>query len=250
MKEVGYGKGYKYNPNFSGPIGQDYLPSELKNKKYFIEDKVNLKNMENNQQDQKNDKMKIILASGSTTRAEILKESGLDFEALPGDFDERSVKNKDTMQLVKTLALEKARVAAKKYSNAIIIGADTMIDFNGQQIGKGENAAEMKKILMLLRGKTHRIITGLAVINAATNQGKGAVAEAKVTMKNYSDEEIEKYIATGEPIGKAGAYYLRGAHSGMVIDKIEGETGAVSGMPLSVLEKLLGEFGIILPKIK
>ncbi len=182
---------------------------------------------------------KIILASSSPARRKILEDIGLKFDVAASDFDERSIDIADTHLLVETLALEKARTVAKTRKNAIIIGADTMVDYRGRQIGKAGDANEAKEILQFLRGSDHKIITGVAVINTKTGEEKIASASARVIMKNYSDKEIDDYIVTGEPIGKGGAYYWQGLGRKFVIDKIIGEESCVEGMPLSILTKFL-----------
>jgi len=186
---------------------------------------------------------KIILASGSPARKKVLEDLGLKFEIAPSDIDERSVNIKDTRRLVETLALEKARVAARLYKDALIVAADTMVDYNGRQIGKPGDAAEAGEILRFLRGSDHEIITGVAVIDSAIGEEKSAVASARVIMKDYPDEAIDEYVATGEPIGKGGAYYWQGLGRKFVIDKIIGEESCVEGMPLSILTKFLNELG-------
>lgn len=186
---------------------------------------------------------KIILASGSPARKKVLEELGLKFDIAPSDFDERSVSIKDTRRLVKTLALEKARTAARLYPDAIIIAADTMVDYGGRQIGKPGAADEAREILRFLRGSDHEIITGVAMIDSTAGEEKSGATSARVIMKNYPDEMIDEYIATGEPIGKGGAYYWQGLGRKFVIDKIIGEESCVEGMPLSILTKFLNEFG-------
>lgn len=185
--------------------------------------------------------LKIILASGSPARRKILEDLGLKFDAVPSDFDERTIDIANTRRLVETLALEKARIVKKLYKNAIIIGADTMVEHKGRQIGKAGDADEAKEILQFLRGSDHEIITGVAAIDAKTGEEKIASASARVIMKNYSDKTIDDYIATGEPIGKGGAYYWQGLGRKFVIDKIIGEESCVEGMPLSILVKFLND---------
>lgn len=191
---------------------------------------------------------KIILASSSPARKKILEDLGLKFDVAPSDFDERSVNITDTRRLVETLALKKAKTVAKLHKNAIIIGADTMVDYKNRQIGKAGDADEAKKILRFLRGSDHEIITGVAIINTKTGEEKIASTSAMVIMKNYSDETIDAYIATGEPIGKGGAYYWQGLGRKFVIDKIIGEESCAEGMPLSILTNFLNDFGFDLSK--
>lgn len=184
-------------------------------------------------------KKKIILASSSPARRKILENLGLKFDVVASDFDERSIDIADTSRLVETLALEKARTVAKAHKNAIIIGADTMVVYKGRQIGKAGDANEAKEILQFLRGSDHEIITGVAVIDSETDEEKIASTGARVIMKNYSDKDIDDYIATGEPIGRGGAYSWQGLGRKFVIDKIIGEESCVEGMPLSILIKFL-----------
>lgn len=193
---------------------------------------------------------KIILASGSPARKKILEGLGLEFDVVPSDFDERSIDIADTCRLVEKLALEKARTVARQYKDAIIIGADTMIVHNNRQIGKAGNAIEAKDILQFLRGSKHEIMTGVAVINSLTGEEKNSSAISRVVMKDYSDKTIDDYIATGEPIGKGGAYYWQGAGGDFVIDRIIGEETCAEGLPVSILIEFLNSFGFNLKEQK
>lgn len=192
----------------------------------------------------KNKEVKIILASSSPVRRAILERLRYDFEVVPSDFDERSVKIKDTKKLVEALALEKARTVARKYPNRIIIGADTMIEFNGISIGKADSPEQARKYLKRLRGVTHKIISGLAIIDTSIGEERSGAVESKVTMKNYPDRTIDEYIVSGQWKGKAAAYDWHGLGRQWLIGGVEGEETAVEGLPVSLLKSFLKELKV------
>ena len=187
--------------------------------------------------------MKIILASGSPRRKELMEKIGLKFEIDPAEIDERKFKEKSAEKLVEILAVKKAEAVATRHPNSIIIGSDLTVALDDHQIGKPENATDAKKILKLLRDKTHQVLTGVAIINTANNKTASAVETANVKMRDYSDKEIDNYIATGEPLDKAGAYAIQG-HAAAFIEKIEGSYSGVMGLPLYETAELLALFGM------
>ena len=146
-------------------------------------------------------------------------------------------------ELAKFLALGKAQDVAKHYDDAIIIGADTFV-FSGRKfIGKPKDEADARKILTEFSGKTHEIVTGLAIIDTKNNMVVNDYDEARVTFRKLSTEEIEDYVATGEPMDKAGAYGLM--HRGAVlIEKVEGDFYSVIGLPLNKLHMALKKLGV------
>jgi septum formation protein len=145
--------------------------------------------------------------------------------------------------LVKTLSLEKARTIAQKYPDAIIIAADTIGVLRGKIVGKPHSVGEARKMLQMLSGKSHRVITGLTVLDSAFNKTVTRTIETLVYIKKLSLAEIQNYVETGEPLDKAGAYAIQGLGS-VIVEKIIGDYYNVVGLPLNALSECLKEFGV------
>ena len=143
--------------------------------------------------------------------------------------------------LVKQLSLNKAKDVAKRHKDSIIIAADTIVAINGKFLGKPKDAQDARRMLKILSGKTHSVITGLAIIDQATGKTISKSVESKVFVKKLTDEIIELYIKTGEPFDKAGAYGIQGKGSAL-IEKVEGDYDTVVGLPLSLVAKFLTNF--------
>jgi septum formation protein len=190
---------------------------------------------------------KIILASASPRRKALLEQLGLDFEVIPSDCEEEINSGLDPHDLAKKLSLEKAKSVADK--NTLVIGADTFIAYKGKIIGKPRDGEEAMKILKLLQGNTHSVITGLTVIDSDTGKTVSDSIETKVHFKKLADDEIEGYILTNEPLDKAGAYGIQ-ALGAVVVDKIDGDYFNVVGLPLSLLHDVLKKFGVNLLELK
>jgi septum formation protein len=190
--------------------------------------------------------MKIYLASGSPRRKELLGWMGLEFEVRGHGFDEGSVRMDSLKELAGELALRKAGAAAERVKSGLVIGADLIVDLKGKQLGKPKDLKEAKKMLRALRDKTHRIYTGLAVIKTEADESVMSVAEAKVKMKNYSDEIIEKYVKSFKVLDKGGSYSIKYQlpDYGSLIKKHEGALTTILGLPLHYLETLLLEFKV------
>src|SRR5258706_6572150 len=149
---------------------------------------------------------KIVLASSSPRRKKLLEQIGLDFEICVSNFDERENPNLTPHELARDLSLGKARNVALKYKNAIIIAADTFVSFEGKVLSKPETKENAEKMLQLLSGKVHPVITGFTILDTKTGKIVSESVETKVYMKKLTNEDIEKYIKTEEPLDKAGAY--------------------------------------------
>jgi len=189
--------------------------------------------------------MRIVLASASPRRAEILRNAGIPFETVAGIVDESRRPGELRADFVRRLALSKARTAAgvqREPGESLFIGADTVVVAGDEILGKPESADEARRMLRLLSGATHEVHTGLAVIRRPG--GMEAVVEevTRVTFAALSDEDIESYIATNEPFDKAGAYGIQGI-GGRYVTRIEGCYFNVMGLPLARLWTLLHEFG-------
>lgn len=188
-------------------------------------------------------KQKIILASTSPRRKELLRQIGLDFDVVPSDFEEDMSLKLSDAELAKTLALGKARGVAKKFKKGVIIGADTFVAYDGKRIGKPKDKNDARKMLRLLSGKTMKIYSGLAVIDAGSKKELLDCEVALVKMSKLSNREIDDYIKTGEPLDKAGAFAVQGIGD-VFIEKISGCYSSVIGLPLRSLYKNLKKFGI------
>lgn len=185
----------------------------------------------------------IILASTSPRRKEILEKLELQFVTEASPFKEDMTLDLVPEDLAKHLAEGKAKAVAEKHKNAIIIGADTFIVFGGKILGKPSSEEKARKMLKMLSGKQHSVFTGFAIIDTDTKKMDSRVVETKVYFKKLTDQDIDDYIASGEPIDKAGSYAIQGLGA-KLIKKIEGDYFNVMGLPLNALIKSLKDFGI------
>ena len=187
--------------------------------------------------------MKLILASASPRRAQILRDAGFTFEVVPCEVDETPPKEEAPQEFVRRLAQEKARLAAARVTGpAIVVGADTIVIADGQVLGKPRSAEEASAMLRLLSGRTHSVYTGLALIRLPDGASRVDIAETQVTFEAMSAEEISAYVASGEPFDKAGAYGIQGP-GGRFISRVEGCYFNVVGLPLAKLYRHLTSLG-------
>jgi septum formation protein len=189
--------------------------------------------------------MKLILASASPRRAEILRGAGIPFEVRALVFDETRRPNELLGDYVRRVALGKARSAASESGESddcLFVGADTVVVARDEILGKPSSEAEARRMLRLLSGAVHDVHTGVAVVRRPGSM-EGIIEETtRVTFAPLSDDDIENYISTGEPFDKAGAYAIQGI-AGRYITRIEGCYFNVVGLPLARLWSLLREFG-------
>ena len=185
----------------------------------------------------------IILASNSPRRKDLLRQIGVDFSIDPADVDERALPNEPPEGYAVRVALDKARVAAARAGAGIVIAADTVVVLDHEVLGKPADARDAERMLMMLSGKEHRVITGLAVMDAATGKTLTSTSITRVWFRSLAQHEIAAYVSSGEPLDKAGAYGIqeRGA---LLVEKIDGCYFNVVGLPLSLLGDLLRDFGI------
>jgi septum formation protein len=187
--------------------------------------------------------MKLILASASARRAEILRDAGLSFVVLSSAVDETPFANESPNDLVERLALAKAElVAARAIGPAIIIGADTVISLDGQILGKPRSTDDARRMLEKLSGRTHSVVTGIALVRIPDAERRTFVESTLVHLAALSSEEILRYLATGEPHDKAGSYAIQG-HAGRFIPRVEGCYFNIVGLPLSRLYRALVDLG-------
>lgn len=189
--------------------------------------------------------MKIILASTSPRRSQLLKDLGLKISVVKSRVRESKFDLRKPEKLAKNLALAKAREAARKVGEGIIIGADTVVVLRGKVLGKPKDGREAEAMLRKLSGRTHEVITGLVVIDASTGRKTIDCVRTKVKFRGLTEEEISGYVATGEPLDKAGAYGIQG-RAGVFVEKIDGCYYNVVGLPLARLAEILKDYGVML----
>lgn len=177
---------------------------------------------------------KIVLASTSPQRIMLLKKAGIKFEVIQSNYEEDLTIHKNPHQLTQYLSCEKAKSVAKNINNSVIIAADTIVSLNNILIGKPKDKKEAKKTLQLLSGKVHLVITGFTIFDTDTKKTITQSVETKVYFKALSEKQIDDYIATEEPLNKAGAYGIQGLGK-KLIEKIEGDFDNVVGLPLTQL---------------
>ena len=187
--------------------------------------------------------MKIILASQSPRRKELLERMGIrDFETISPNVDESAFRGLPPEELVRRLSAEKAAaVAGKAGEDAIVIAADTVVALEGAVLGKPADELDAFKMLSALSGVRHQVYTGVTVCRGGEKQTAHEVTD--VTFRELSEEEIEHYIATGEPMDKAGAYGIQG-YGALLIQGISGDYYNVMGLPVCRLSGMLSRFGV------
>ncbi len=190
--------------------------------------------------------MRLILASTSPRRREILALLGLPFEVIPPSFDELALPNRPVEDEVLAFALGKAESVARDNPESIVIGSDTMILLNTKKIGKPDGIADAKRILSALSGKTHRILTSVAIFDGLGGPGLRIVDGVTVLMHDYSDKEIEHYLSCSESLDKAGAYSIQGEGRAL-IESIHGDYLTAVGLPLKPVADYLKSQGISFP---
>lgn len=175
--------------------------------------------------------MKVLLASASPRRRQLLAQITA-FEVEPSSFEERAA-GLSARETALSFARGKARDVFLKHPDCLVLGADTVVCLNGEIFGKPKDAADAKRMLRLLSGKTHSVFTGVCLMRSgAAAEG---VDETRVTFLPLSEEEIDAYVASGLPFGKAGAY---GIQDGGLVEKIEGSYSNVVGLPLELTQEL------------
>lgn len=188
---------------------------------------------------------RIVLASASPRRKELLAQIGLKFDVIPFDSDEVFDKEKPIEDSIQKIAYNKAAgVASGLSGDFVVIGADTVVSIDGRILGKPADAAEAAAMLRDLSGRTHSVYTGFAVIKKSGDIAYTDYAKTLVTFRRLEEEEISAYITTGEPLDKAGAYGVQGMGA-VFVEKIEGDYSNVVGLPLCRLYGVLKKLDII-----
>lgn len=186
---------------------------------------------------------KLILASASPRRAEILSAVGWTFEKQIADIDETEFPNEKPEDYVRRLAREKAVAVAEKNTDALILGADTIVVIENQIIGKPKDVPDARRMLKMLSGNWHEVLTGIALIKVENEniETKVDLQKTRVKFAEMSDAEIEFLVEHGAPLDKAGAYAVQ-AQAALFIEQIEGDYWNVVGLPVSLVYKLFKLF--------
>lgn len=184
---------------------------------------------------------RVVLASASPRRRQLLNLIGIAHEVLPANIDETMRARETPRRHAERLAREKASAIAKRDPDLITIGADTIVVVNRKVLGKPRDAEDAARMLALLSGREHTVTTAVAVSRG--KKLRSAVEEVRVKFRRLRDDEIEAYIATGEPMDKAGAYGIQG-YGATIVERIEGDYFAVMGLPIVRLIGLLRDVGV------
>jgi septum formation protein len=188
----------------------------------------------------------VVLASASPRRRELLENIGLKFSVDAVEIAEVRTAGLKPVELAKALSLQKARAAASRHADSIIIAADTFGVLDGVILGKPVDAGDAREMLAGLSGRCHSVITGFTVIDSATGRAVSRAVETRVYFRKLGRPEIARYVKTGEPLDKAGAYAIQGLGA-LLVERIEGDYYNVIGLPLCALAGVLKRFGITLP---
>jgi len=185
----------------------------------------------------------LILASGSPARLRLLRDAGFDPEVVVSGVDEDAVQAEDTAALVAALAERKADAVAGQAGGAVVVGCDSMLEFDGRPLGKPSSPAQAAQWLRSMRGRDATLLTGHCVIDGSGGPRATGVAATTVRFGVTTDAELDAYLSTGEAMGVAGAFTLDG-RSAPFIDGVDGDPGNVIGLSLPLFRSLLAELGI------
>jgi septum formation protein len=185
--------------------------------------------------------VRLVLASSSPRRAELLRAAGFTFEVQPQEVDERLLPGEEPAEHVVRLAREKASRAGRARPDAVVLGADTVVVVDGFVLGKPGDDRDAAAMLRRLSGRTHSVLTGIAI--CADSSLSEATARTEVQFVRLGDEEIAWYVSTGEPRDKAGAYAIQGLASRFV-ERIDGSYSNVVGLPVALVARMLKAWGL------
>jgi len=184
---------------------------------------------------------KLILASGSPRRAEILNFVGWEFEKRVADIDETEFLNESPTDYVQRLAREKAEAVAAHYENGLILGADTIVVIDEKIIGKPKDVLDARRMLKLLSGRWHKVLTGVALVEVQSLKSIIGIQRTRVKFAEMTDKEIAFLVEKGEPLDKAGAYAVQ-AQAALFIEEIQGDYWNVVGLPINLVFRLVKFF--------
>jgi septum formation protein len=185
---------------------------------------------------------RIILASASPRRAELLRQIGVEFDLMPSETEERPHPDEAPADYITRIARAKVIAATRKCEAGLVIGADTIVVLDGRIMGKPEDEASAKRMLTQLSGRWHAVMTGVALYDIQTSAEVADYDKTLVKFARLTEREIEWYVATGEPMDKAGAYGIQGL-GGLFVDEIAGNYYNVVGLPLPLVYRLARRLG-------
>ena len=191
--------------------------------------------------------VRLILASASPRRKEMLAKLGLDFEVLAAEVDELPLNGESPQDFVLRAAIEKASDIAGNHPDAWVLGADTIVVHGGNILGKPKDAGDALKLLMRLSGQMHKVLTGCCLKREQENISVSQVIATDVYFSAFSEAIAAAYVATGEPLDKAGAYGIQG-YGGTLVEKINGSYSNVVGLPLAETVDEMLRYKIIQPR--
>ena len=190
----------------------------------------------------------LVLATTSPRRESLLRQLGIAFEVVdPGDAE--NSESSDQITRARENALKKAEAVSARYPNRIVVAADTIVVLDGRIIEKPKDADDAKRMLLVLGGRIHTVISAVAVVVNEKSLCDIQIEETKVSMRRLGEDEIDAYVATGEPMDKAGAYAAQGIGA-VIIEEVEGCFYNVVGLPLSLLHDMLKDVGLNTLKYK
>jgi septum formation protein len=184
----------------------------------------------------------LVLASASPRRQELLRSAGITFEVQPAHVPENPLPGEAAKASAERLAREKALAVARQRPHDCVLGADTVVVVDGQLLGKPSDAADAARMLRLLSGHEHQVITGVCLV--VNGQPSVASETTVVTVSEITDKEIADYVVSGEPMDKAGAYAIQGIASRW-IPRIEGDYSNVVGLPVALVWRMLRQAGVV-----
>lgn len=183
----------------------------------------------------------VILASNSPRRRELLEQAGIRYAADPAHVDETALPGEGPEEHVRRLALTKAVRTAERHASGLVLGADTVVVVDGEILGKPADAADAARMLSMISGRTHEVITGVALVDAATGRSAVSYESTTVRIRALSPGVIRDYVATGEPMDKAGSYGIQG-RAAIFVEGITGCFFNVVGLPLALVDRMVKEF--------
>jgi len=190
--------------------------------------------------------IKLVLASASPRRRDLFCELGWKFEVVNSNYEEEPVENETAAQMTARFALGKATDVFSRNKDSLVVGADTAVLIGNEILGKPKSETEACEMLAKLQGKTHRVVTSVAIV-ADKKEPLVETESTDVTFRKLSADEIKSYVATGESMDKAGAYAIQG-HGMLLVEKVDGCYFNVVGLPVQRLSKMLETFGMTLNK--
>jgi septum formation protein len=186
---------------------------------------------------------RVVLASSSPRRREILEKLGIMFDVIPSNADESDVVG-SADETVMVLAKRKAESVADKLNNSLVIGCDTLVALENDVFGKPESTAQAEEMLSRLSGNTHRVLSGLCLIDTVTGEKRVSRDETFVSFRTLSPEEIRAYVLSGEPMDKAGAYAIQGG-AGKFVSEVKGSYDNIVGFPSELFLREVRQMGIL-----